>query len=89
MKSLMKRRTRFLWLGAGLVVVGLATAALVTIGPRNLWGMLLYDQREEGNLRVGDQAPDVLLTALDGSTRVRLRDRVGEKPLVLIFGSYT
>lgn len=85
----MKRRTRFFWLGAGLVVLGLATAALVTIGPRNLWGMLLYDQREEGNLRVGDQAPDVLLTALDGSTRVRLRDRVGEKPLVLLFGSYT
>lgn len=89
MKSPMRRRLRFLWLGTGLVVLGLAVAALVTIGPRNLWGMLLYDQREEGNLRVGDQAPDVLLTALDGSTQVRLRDRVGKKPLVLIFGSYT
>lgn len=85
----MTRRARFVWIGAGLVVLGLAVAALVMIGPRNLWGMLLYDQRRDGDLRVGDQAPDVLLTALDGSTRVRLSDRIGERPLVLIFGSYT
>ena len=38
---------------------------------------------------MGDQAPDVALVALDGSTRVRLRDHVGERPLILVFGSYT
>lgn len=85
----MTRRARFVWIGAGLVVLGLAVAAMVVIGPRNLWGMLLYDQRRDGDLQVGDQAPDVELTALDGTTRVRLSDRIGQRPLVLIFGSYT
>jgi peroxiredoxin len=51
--------------------------------------MLRYDQRREGDLKVGDRAPDVALLALDGSTPVRLKDSIGEKPLVLIFGSFT
>ena len=38
-------------------------------GPRNLIGMLRYDQRREGDLKVGDRAPDVTLLALDGKTR--------------------
>ena len=58
-------------------------------GPRNLIGMLRYDQREEGTLRVGDRAPDVGLVALDGSTPVRLASELGGKPTVLIFGSFT
>jgi hypothetical protein len=75
-----------------LAVVALALLAggymLFRIGPRNVWGMMRYDQRRDGDLRVGDRAPDVALTALDGS-RVRLAERVGSRPLVLIFGSYT
>lgn len=75
-----------------LAVVAIAVAAgafmVYRIGPRNAWGMLRYDQRQEGSLRVGDRAPDVALTALDGSP-VRLHDRIGARPLVLIFGSYT
>jgi len=58
-------------------------------GPRNLIGMLRYDQREEGTLKVGDRAPDVGLIALDGSTPVRLSSELGGKPTVLIFGSFT
>jgi len=58
-------------------------------GPRNLIGMIRYDQREEGRLKVGDKAPDVTLLALDGKTPVRVSERVGGKPLVLVFGSYT
>lgn len=58
-------------------------------GPRNLIGMLRYDQREEGRLRVGDPAPDVLLTALDGTAGTPLLADRGDKPLVLIFGSFT
>ena len=39
------------------------------IGPRNVIGMLRYDQRKEGSLKVGDPAPDVSLVSLDGKTR--------------------
>lgn len=74
-------------------IVVLAGAAFVgygvyRMGARDFFGMLRYDQREEGELAVGDPAPDVEVVALDGS-EVRLRDRFGGKPVVLIFGSYT
>jgi hypothetical protein len=59
------------------------------IGPRNIIGMLRYDQRKEGSLKVGDRAPDVALVSLDGKSPVRLSERVGVKPLILVFGSYT
>jgi peroxiredoxin len=45
-------------------------------------------QWHRGDLRVGDTAPDAKLVALDGST-FHLRDRIGRRPLVLVFGSYT
>jgi hypothetical protein len=73
----------------GALIVALGGVALFMIGPRNVIGMMRYDKREEGKLHVGDPAPDVQLTALDGTTSVSLRDRVGSKPLVLVFGSYT
>jgi hypothetical protein len=76
-------------LGAAAVLLAVGGYFLYRIGPSNLWGMLLYDQREEGKLRVGDLAPDVELVALDGD-RVQLHGRIGlGKPAVLIFGSYT
>lgn len=68
--------------------VGFAAFMMYQMGPRNFFGMLRYDQREEGELAVGDPAPDVVVAALDGSD-VRLRDRFGARPVVLIFGSYT
>jgi hypothetical protein len=79
-----------------LVVVGIAVlsgAAYVAhgvsrMGARDFFGKMLYDQREEGDLKVGDPAPDVVLAGLDGRS-VRLRDRIGGRPVVLIFGSYT
>jgi hypothetical protein len=79
------------------IVLGLAVVALLALGgftymvggPRNLIGMLRYDQREEGKLKVGDRAPDVTLLSLDGKTPVRLASHIGEKPTVLIFGSFT
>lgn len=72
-----------------LAILAAGTLALIRIGPRNLWGMLRYDQRREGDLAVGGQAPDVVLTALDGITRVHLHEQTGGKPLVLILGSFT
>jgi len=77
-----------------LIVVAVLFAAFlalaaIRIGPRNIIGMIRYDQRKEGTLKPGDAAPDVALVSLDGKTPVRLSDRVGGKPLVLVFGSYT
>ena len=74
---------------AVLLLAAVAGALAWKIGPRNVVGMLRYDQRKEGSLKVGDRAPDVSLVSLDGKTTVRLAEHVGGKPLVLVFGSYT
>jgi len=76
-------------LALGLLVLAVAGWFVYQIGPRNIIGMLRYDQRREGDYKVGDQAPDAVLKALDGVTDVRLLDARQGKPLVLIFGSYT
>ena len=68
----------------------LAAGGLVfAIGPRNIIGMLRYDQRREGSLRVGDPAPDVALGTIDGTPDVLLKSFIGGQPLVLVFGSFT
>ena len=72
----------------GLVVLA-AAAFLWVVGPRNVLRMLRYDQRREGDLRVGVPAPDVSLVALDGRTPVRIANSIGRQPLVIVFGSYT
>lgn len=64
-------------------------AGVAFIGPRNVIGMIRYDKRQEGRLKVGDRAPDVTLVGLDGKSNVRIADRIGARPLVLVFGSYT
>jgi hypothetical protein len=74
---------------AALAVVALGGVTYMIGGPRNLIGMLRYDQRQEGKLKVGDRAPDVGLVSLDGKTPIRLAERIGGKPTVLIFGSFT
>ena len=79
-------------IGITLGVVALLALCAFTYmvgGPRNVIGMLRYDQRHEGALRVGDRAPDVGLLGLDGTTPVRLSERLAGKPTVLIFGSFT
>ena len=73
-----------LWKKLLLGVGALALAALGAVtymigGPRNLIGMLRYDQRQEGTLKVGDRAPDVALVALDGKTPVKLSERDGRQ----------
>jgi len=76
-------------LALGLLVLAVAGFFVYQIGPRNLIGMWRYDQRREGDLKVGDKAPDVVLKSLDGTSDVRLLDAMRGKPLILIFGSYT
>ncbi|MGB8541915.1 MAG: hypothetical protein WCD49_09800 [Candidatus Acidiferrales bacterium] len=60
-------------------------------GPRDVYGFLRYalPQWHRGDLHVGDRAPDVPLMSLNGQTQFHLSDRIGQRPLVLIFGSYT
>ena len=47
-----------------------------------------YDVRSNGMLSVGDLAPDLELAALEGEP-TKLSSYYQEKPLVLVFGSYT
>jgi len=87
----MRRMLRVLGVLGGLAVAGglaMAGYMMYRMGPRDFFGMLRYDQREEGDLAVGHAAPDVAVHALDGS-EVHLKDRFGGRPMVLIFGSYT
>lgn len=88
MKLRMPRWLRRALLALAAVVVVAAGWFAWQIGPRNLWGMLRYDQRREGELVVGAPAPDVELVELDGG-RVRLSERIGGLPLVVVFGSFT
>jgi hypothetical protein len=47
-----------------------------------------WDRRERGTLSVGDQAPDLELSMLDGKA-LRLSELWRAQPAVLIFGSCT
>lgn len=80
---------RWILLGGLALIVTLATVAVVNIGPRNVIGMLRFDTRREGKLKVGDPAPDVSLVALDGVSPVPLLGPARTRPLVIVFGSFT
>jgi hypothetical protein len=91
-----KRMLSALGLGTLTVTLALAIFAGVYIGPRNIVGMLRYDTRRQGALRVGDPAPDVELVVPvapggepKSAAHVHLRDRLRGRPLVLVFGSFT
>jgi hypothetical protein len=49
----------------------------------------LWKVARTGHLRAGDAAPDFDLETLDKTARVRLSAFRGQKPVVLVFGSYT
>lgn len=48
-----------------------------------------YRNLMTAKVAVGDLAPDFELPRLDGSATVRLGDLTAERPVALIFGSYT
>jgi thiol-disulfide isomerase/thioredoxin len=48
----------------------------------------MWCEARKGKLGVGDEAPDFELATRDGGSRVRLSS-LREKPVVLVFGSYT
>jgi hypothetical protein len=74
-----------------VLVVVFAILSKMAGGPKDALYMVRYalPHMHRGNLKVGDQAPDARLVALDGSTRFHIRERTAGKPLVLVFGSFT
>jgi len=75
----------------GLLVIAFALGCYFMGSPRDLYGFLRFalPQWHKGDLKVGDAAPDAPLLALDGQSSFYIHDHIGQKPLVLIFGSYT
>ncbi len=71
-----------------LVFIGLS---IMAGSPKDALGMVRYalPHMHRGNLKVGDDAPDARLIALDGTTQFHIRERTAGKPLVLVFGSFT
>jgi peroxiredoxin len=78
-------------IAALLLVAGFLFLCKVAGSPRDAYLLVRYalPHIHRGSLKVGDPAPDARLLALDGSTYFHLRDKIGAKPLVLIFGSYS
>ena len=58
--------------------------ALVVLPFRPLWNVA-----RAGQIRVGDMAPDFWLESPDHKSTFQLSSLRGQKPAVLIFGSYT
>jgi hypothetical protein len=58
-----------------------------------VWGLApgerLWRWARAGRLHVGDEAPDFSLRSQSGSARVTLSAFRGQRPVVLVFGSYT
>jgi len=59
--------------------------------PKDAYGMVRYalPHMRRGTLQVGSDAPDARLVALDGINHFHIRERLGRRPLVLVFGSFT
>jgi hypothetical protein len=49
----------------------------------------LWMSARGGAIREGDAAPDFSLPTLDRARNVRLSEELRERPVVLVFGSYT
>jgi hypothetical protein len=49
----------------------------------------MWTWARSGHLQEGDQAPDFTLATYDHSSTVTLSSHRGERPVVLVFGSYT
>ncbi len=71
-----------------LTYIGLS---IMAGGPKDAIQMVRFalPHMHLGKLKVGDSAPDAPLVGLDGATRFQIHERTKERPLVLIFGSFT
>lgn len=74
-----------------LLIAAFVGLSIMAGSPRDAYGMVRYalPHMHRGNLKIGDDAPDARLVALDGNDHFHIRERTGARPLVVIFGSYT
>ncbi len=84
----MRTSMRILTIGLGLCVLASVVLAQDKAG-KSRRGPSRRGASREGKLKVGDPAPDFTLASLDGKQQVTLSDFRGERPVALIFGSYT
>ena len=76
---------------AGLLLGAFGVLCYLAGSPKDAYGMVRYalPHMRRGALQVGSDAPDVRLVALDGINHFHIRERLGSRPLVLVFGSFT
>ena len=68
----------------GQVMSHVPSIAMVVLPFKPLWM-----SARSGHLQVGDPAPDFALPMLKGERTVMLSSEYRQKPVVLVFGSYT
>ena len=76
----------------GVLFVAIFAALSYMAGsPKDAYGMVRYalPHMSRGTLKVGSDAPDARIVALDGVNRFHIRERTHDRPLVLVFGSFT
>jgi hypothetical protein len=76
---------------AFLLLAAFTVLSFMAGSPKDAYGMVRYalPHMHRGTLKVGDDAPDERLVALDGASGFHIRERTGGRPLVLVFGSFT
>jgi hypothetical protein len=74
-----------------LLVAAFVVLSFMAGSPKDAYGMVRYalPHMHRGTLRVGNDAPDARLVALDGESHFHIRERTAGRPLMLVFGSFT
>jgi len=74
-----------------LLVAAFAVLSYMAGSLKDGYSMVRYalPHMHRGTLKVGSDAPDARIVALDGVSRFHIRKRTHERPLVLVFGSFT
>ena len=68
----------------GAIMSRVPTVAMMILPFRPLWM-----SARAGHLAAGDSAPDFALPTIDRNRTIRLSEEWRQRPVVLIFGSYT
>lgn len=68
----------------GAIMARVPMGAMIVLPFKPLWM-----SARDGALRVGDMAPDFTLPGLHGDGSVTLSKEYAQRPVVLVFGSYT
>ncbi|MGC1903148.1 MAG: hypothetical protein WA715_04960 [Candidatus Acidiferrum sp.] len=84
----------WIWFAAGfavLLIVAFAALSMMAGSPKDALLMLRYalPHMHRGKLHPGDHAPDAPLLTLNGKDQFHIRERIGTRPLMIVFGSYT